>query len=643
MSIVSDYINKVLPSVADLDKLDDLVANLEDEQGKLSTKIDEIQSRISTEKDALLDDSYRILNQFSAFRSSYGKVKDKLINASYRTQPKFLSELQTLTTKLDKVQLGREYFRVVEDVYRICDNAKNQVSEYPVLALESLKELQRVHEHVASRNTEAENAVVYLLQFLVASMTSLQVQLRDVLANDFRSTLEVIGWPRRISQAADMTSFETSMNKLLSFQISLGTTKKTTSVPLIPFEVMAEPLDIRFRFHFEGNKETNRIDRPEWMFTHFIATIEDCRGFVEFAVQEILDRLTVVSNRVALNELILAYLPSVERKIKLLIPIVKSDPQLFSHLMLETMKFDDYLRDAYNFTPYGQDEWEGVTGVVMTKSQFFESWITVEKNFAFDRYQDIIAAADAWVIDFDAVGETETKPTKSAIRLRDLLETIIERYRPLKSFVHRIRFLMDIQIAILDSYHNRISASLDAFENLSSSIVRAVSGVAEEERKKMVYGFAGIERLCRAYGSANTIRDALRDWGDDLFFLELYDELNRLASKNKKSGEEIWHIGANLPNVNEDDGTIFDEIISAYDALRDRTEKLIIKHLQREVQKAYKTESAFKQAVKAKEVVSVELLKKSTIMTEMINYLAKALSQTSFDYVSMELYRSLHF
>ena len=29
-----------------------------------------------------------------------------------------------------------------------------------------------------------------------------------------------------------------------------------------------EPVLKRFRYHFEGRRETNRADKPEWMFTH---------------------------------------------------------------------------------------------------------------------------------------------------------------------------------------------------------------------------------------------------------------------------------------------------------------------------------------------------------------------------------------
>lgn len=46
---------------------------------------------------------------------------------------------------------------------------------------------------------------------------------------------------------------------------------------------------------------------------------------------------------------------------------------------------------------------------------------------ALSRYQTITLAEDAWQIDYDTVEEYEAKPTKSAIRVKDLLETITGR------------------------------------------------------------------------------------------------------------------------------------------------------------------------------------------------------------------------
>ena len=101
------------------------------------------------------------------------------------------------------------------------------------------------------------------------------------------------------------------------------------------------------------------------------------------------------------------------------------------------------------------------------------------------------------------------------MRLKDLLETITDTYRPLISFSQRLRFLMDIQIAILDQYHDRLAGSIEAFRVLSSTIARAVQGSTKEEVDSLS-GLGGLERLCRVYGSSMYLEDTMHDWNDDI-------------------------------------------------------------------------------------------------------------------------------
>jgi RAD50-interacting protein 1 len=93
----------------------------------------------------------------------------------------------------------------------------------------------------------------------------------------------------------------------------------------------------------------------------------------------------------------------------------------------------------------------------------------------------------------------------------------------------RALFLIKIQLPILDSYHSRISASLEAFETLSSIFVRPVpgalsvnltsreaSGIQEDDPRILTVGVAGVLRLCKAWLSAGYIEASLEEWGEDI-------------------------------------------------------------------------------------------------------------------------------
>jgi len=207
---------------------------------------------------------------------------------------------------------------------------------------------------------------------------------------------------------------------------------------------------------------------------------------------------------------------------------------------------------------------------------------------ALSRYHTILAAPDAWVLDYDSVEPADSKPTKSAIRLKDLVETVTDGYRPLISFSQRLRFLIDIQIAMLDQYHERLNGSVEAFRVLSSSIARAVQGTSKEEVEALS-GLAGLERLCKAYGSAVFMENCMRDWGEDIFFLELWEDLQSRASKVSPDKSLAGNMkirdvasvtsSALVSGDDDDDGALFDETAGSYRELRRKTEETMVDHL----------------------------------------------------------------
>ena len=57
-----------------------------------------------------------------------------------------------------------------------------------------------------------------------------------------------------------------------------------------------------------------------------------------------------------------------------------------------------------------------------------------------------------------------------------------DRYRPLTSFSQKLRFLIDIQIAIFDKLHERLQSNLEAYLTMTTAFGRAVGGVTKEEQ-----------------------------------------------------------------------------------------------------------------------------------------------------------------
>lgn len=202
---------------------------------------------------------------------------------------------------------------------------------------------------------------------------------------------------------------------------------------------------------------------------------------------------------------------------------------------------------------------------------------------ALSRYRDIVDDTDSFEMDYDSVEASATKPTYAAIRVNDLLETITDRYRPLTSFAQKIQFLISIQIELFDAFHSLLFDSLRKYQASVSTLGRTIQGESKETQAELL-GLGGIERLCRIYGSAEYLEKKMRDWSDDVFFLELWDELQDRARRSNgernlagpMSVEAVAQRTSNTVGSDTDTGALFDETAASYKSLRIRTETILI-------------------------------------------------------------------
>ena len=129
---------------------------------------------------------------------------------------------------------------------------------------------------------------------------------------------------------------------------------------------------------------------------------------------------------------------------------------------------------------------------------------------------------------------------------------------------------------------------------MTSSIARTVQGISKEEQAK-VQGVNGLDRLCRVYGSAEYLEKKMQDWSDDVFFLELWDELQyRARNKVKQDGfiagdlsvADVAERTSSNIGSGEEAGALFDETAGAYRRLRVRTEEIIQENLNYDIRES---------------------------------------------------------
>jgi len=123
-------------------------------------------------------------------------------------------------------------------------------------------------------------------------------------------------------------------------------------------------LELWFRYHFEGDLQTNGIDKPEWLLAHLSSHVTTYTPFLRSIIHSSLTSPANpgIAQRDAVNEFVTTLLPVLRRKIHHLLPQILGQAQLLCRFIHEMIKFDAELREAFGYVPYGctDGEWKGV-------------------------------------------------------------------------------------------------------------------------------------------------------------------------------------------------------------------------------------------------------------------------------------------
>ena len=522
-----------------------------------------------------------------------------------KTSDDAVKKFEAHLTKVRRLEIATGYLELVQEVDRLSNESRSALKQNPRAALQAYTRLRSLAHSLIQAQPEAEGAAPHLVDQVETQTNEIEEGLRSTLAKDFKTTLDKMKWPqRKLNFLGDVAStWNEQAELLLELQepdlLSRPPTEKSTEQSiLLPLEVMVQPLAQRFRYHFFGDRPTNRLDKPEYFLSHVLDLLDIHSFFIMEAFQPVLDRRIQASEELeniypdAMSCFVTALLPLVMNKSLSVLPQISSHPQLLSHFIHELMSFDKTLREAwgYNPTPGVFSDWKGVTWTILITHNYFNIWLGVEKEFALGRYQTIRDASDATDIDYEGVDPSQTKPTKATIRVNDLLETITDRYRALSSFSQKMKFLIDIQLSVFDDYHNYLYAALQAYLASSHTAGRLLQGQSKSE----ALGQKGLASLCKVYGSAEFLERKMSDWGDDLFFLELWEELQDRAQTNEGTNGELGRdlqvedvaaktsatIKQNgVDALESEGGALFDETARSYRRIKEQTETEIIRLL----------------------------------------------------------------
>ncbi|GAA5905863.1 hypothetical protein JCM8208_003360 [Rhodotorula glutinis] len=463
----------------------------------------------------------------------------------------------------------------------------------------------------SAKGAQGGAGLVALTSHLVGMANSVWSSLVRVLSSRLLGKLEVLGWPQPFEEALDpyedarVAEFQTAFADLLTLELvqannpipgppKTGVLASTKPKPLLALAPLVHPLLLRFKWQFDGDRSTNRIDKPEYPLSHVLNLLTAHERFFGEDIQYLLDS-NGFEHIDAINEFTSLLLPPLASRLRHHLPQLLSMPPVLAHTVYQVVEFDQQLRSR-GYRPRtwptvlrpdevppeeDESEWEGLGETILGRDEWFSRWLDGEREFFDQRYYDCIAAADAWHIvpevDFDA-GESGsgTRPTNSALRVKELAEQLSERYRPLP-LRHTLPFLLSLHLPLLQSYAARITSALDAFESLSFGILPGALG----QTTAATAGVGGVVRLVRAGVSARWMSERCEEWGEDAFFLTLYDYLSTAIATPGKLDDTLQDAAEDV--LDNSEGTTFDRERKTFESLAERSEELIVRHSVREV------------------------------------------------------------
>lgn len=341
--------------------------------------------------------------------------------------------------------------------------------------------------------------------------------------------------------------------------------------PLLAVQCLLKPLLLRFYYHFDSSRPTNRLDKPEWYLAHMLSVLRSNAALF----QPISGMVAVLCNNADRKRQELRYDLSAELlhgllrplmlKLESSIPLLLQNSQLLSHTIMQVVQFDQDIRSM--LTPVDPSMAPiHLADALLSNETVFEAWVQSERTFASDRLNEELESGGAWLVgdedgleDASAEGswtamaqdggqsnDGNMKTTRSARAVVALIDGLTARYSALQSVHHQLPFLL-IQLSVLQGYAQRLERSLDAFESLSSAFTRAIPGAiaggagdgqgVSNSEADMVRGLRGLGRLLKAGLSALFVAAHLSALSSQSFFLLMGVSLASSGEGSKLLGD----------------------------------------------------------------------------------------------------------
>jgi len=360
-------------------------------------------------------------------------------------------------------------------------------------------------------------------------------------------------------------------------------------------DMILEPLIRGFKYHFQTARVTNIIEKPEWPIHYIKKLIRQYSPFLSI-LQRSLERNNIFFVDVH-QWFISGLVDTLKYKFRIDIRVFLEKPDIykgyFYHTMEQIVDFQRFLSEEYSYPnpiEYGtlkgsninstsssnvnnNDNLTSITSILNNKTppvpfsifqekEIFDRWLQLEVNSCDEYFDTLLKNTDRFKPYYRDVFPDidQLKPTNSSYELINLLNQVTERYSLLTDTAPQFEFFIKIQMDLLIRYKGELSILIDFSDHhFSWSSHKQIDHIDEDQ----------LYEYCNIFNSINYIIKILKDWDDELIFIEIYDYMNQ-------RDKDIHYLLSNSSTIKGDENySAFAAVISDYKSLG----KLLIKHL----------------------------------------------------------------
>ncbi|KAG9101209.1 hypothetical protein FS749_009374 [Ceratobasidium sp. UAMH 11750] len=315
-----EYLDSNFPSWSSLGALSQLDREVERtrlESSELQQQLEESKART----DGLIADTIHQTQQFleiaqeaslkrHVLADEISALQEELApDGDSRGKPSLLHELEQLHKRIAELEGAKVYMQVLERGLQLSEKATQAVRQPATISFSSavLDPFRELRSFVAKTGDlldppqSTTPTTLNILCFLRDLVAQTWKDIKAILSSRLIAASEKISWPLPINltavSPADTESFQKAFTDLLTLQsegvafqqLDEPASEKNERDGLYALEALVHPIALRFKFHFDGTRPTNRLDKPEWYFTHVLNISHEHRGFMEYFIQPLID------------------------------------------------------------------------------------------------------------------------------------------------------------------------------------------------------------------------------------------------------------------------------------------------------------------------------------------------------------------